>query len=122
MQGLETGFEILALITASVALVLLGRARSTKSVRPAIITLYLCIGIDVAETLSRRFLGIRASAESATIETVTVALSVTALYYAIRFKKTGAADRLGLAITCMVWAVTIFGLELMLGFILSFFQ
>ncbi|MFQ5956992.1 MAG: hypothetical protein ACE5KK_04395 [Candidatus Brocadiales bacterium] len=122
---MEFVFELLALIAASIALGLLIRARSVESLRPAIITLYVCIGLDVAETITRRFLDIKATGESATIETVTIALSATALYYAIRSRKEikeKSANRLGLAIMCMVWAVTIFALELMLGLILSYFQ
>ncbi|MEE9584787.1 MAG: hypothetical protein V3W51_04820 [Candidatus Brocadiales bacterium] len=122
MLGLEISFELLALIAASVGLGLLIKARSAGSIKPAIITLYLCIGLDVAETLTRRFLGVKATAESATIETVTVALTATALYYAIRSRKEGPAGRLGLAIICMVWTVTIFALELFLGLILSYFR
>ncbi len=119
---METVLELLALIAASVALGLLVKARSTRSVRPAVITLYLCIGLDVTETITRRFIGIKATAESATVETVTIALTVTALYYTVRSGRAEAANLLGIAITCMVWAVTIFALELLLGFILGYFQ
>lgn len=122
MQSTEIAFELLALIAASVALTLLIKARRGSPFKPAIVTLYVCIGIDVTETITRRFLGIRATGESAAIETVTVALTATAIYYAARARKERSANRLGLAIMCMVWAVTIFGLELTLGFILSHFQ
>lgn len=122
MQSIEIAFELLALIAASVALGLLIRAKRASSLQPAIITLYVCIGIDVTETITRRFLSIRATGESAAIETVTVALTATALYYTTCARKERSANRLAFAIMCMVWSVTIFGLELMLGFILSYFQ
>lgn len=118
---MEIYFEILSLVTASVALALLLSARAGRSIKPAIVTLYLCIGFNVAETATRRFLRIKATAESATLETVTIALAATALYYAIRSKRVAnrsASGGLGLAIICMVWAVTIFALELLLGSIL----
>jgi hypothetical protein len=118
---MEIAFELLSLATAAVALILLLGGRAGRSLKPAIVTLYLCIGFNVAETITRRFLKIQATAESATIETVTIALAVTALYYALRSKKTANRSNpggLGIAITCMVWAVTIFALELFLGFIL----
>ncbi|MDI6759994.1 MAG: hypothetical protein QMD05_04140 [Candidatus Brocadiaceae bacterium] len=118
---MEIAFELLSLVTASVALVLLLSARGGRSIQPAVVTLYICIGFNVAETLTRRFLRIKATAESATIETVTIALVATALCYAIRAKREKnkpAPGGLGLAIMCMVWAVTMFALELSLGFIL----
>lgn len=127
---MEIAFELLSLVTASVALALLLSARGARSIQPAIVTLYICIGFNVAETLTRRFMRIKATAESATIETVTIALAATALYYAIRTKRErnkstsgqapnrAAQGRLGIAVTCMVWAVTLFALELLLGFIL----
>ncbi|MFN3466643.1 MAG: hypothetical protein ACK4WF_02965 [Candidatus Brocadiales bacterium] len=131
---MEIAFELLSLVTASVALALLLAARdAARSLQPAIVTLYVCIGFNVAETLTRRFMRIKATAESATIETVTIALVATALYYAIRTKRernksapgqapnpprADSGKRLGIAVTCMVWAVTLFALELLLGFIL----
>ncbi len=119
---MEIIFELLSLVTASVALILLVRARSTGSIKPAVITLYICIGLNIAEILARRlYLKVKATAESATIETVTVALAATALGYAISSKKRGnksSSGGLGIAITCMIWAVTLFALELLLGFIL----
>lgn len=115
---MEIAFELLSLVTASVALVLLLSARDARSIQPAVVTLYICIGFNVAEMLTRRFLRIKATAESATIETVTIALVATALCYAIRTKREANRKSVGLAIMCMVWAVTIFALELSLGFIL----
>lgn len=122
MEVLEIALEVLSLITASIALVLLIRARTARSFRPTIILLYLCIGFNAAETITRRFLRIKATAESATIETVTLALIVTALVYTLRARRRGTEGKLSPAIMCMVWAVTIFALELLLGFILSYYK
>jgi EamA domain-containing membrane protein RarD len=115
---MEIAFEAFSLITATIALALLAGTR----LRPAIVTLYICIGFNVVEILVRRtYLKVKATAESATIETVTVALVATALFYALRSRREAnrsTSASLSLARICTVWAVTIFALELLLGFIL----
>ncbi len=116
----ETSIEVALLITAVLALCLLLIARGGRAGVVAIITLYICIGLNLAEILLRRYMRMQSTVESATLETVTIVIVATALYYSVRSRKEGnkASGKLGFAILCMVWAVVIFGLEVLLGFIL----
>ncbi|HHT9120777.1 MAG TPA: hypothetical protein ACFYD3_09605 [Candidatus Hypogeohydataceae bacterium YC41] len=119
---MEIAFEALSLVTGITALVFLLIAKSGKSIQPAIVTLYLCIGFNVAEIVTRRFLKLQITAKSATLDTVTVAMAVTALCYVMRSRKRvnkSAPSGLGFAILCNVWIVTIFALELILRFVLG---
>ncbi|MCF6157722.1 MAG: hypothetical protein E3K32_03925 [wastewater metagenome] len=109
---MESIFELFAFTAACVALVLLLKARPDKSVKPAVIALYVCLGFDLLEILARRYARIGGTVESATVEVFSTILAIMALVYTSRFRKKRDKRLLEYAILCTVLLATIFGLEL----------
>ena len=121
MLGLDLGLEGLLLVVSSIALVFIVKARRTliiSTLNRGIFFLSFVIFLEIVENVVGLYVGFRREADTITLETVTIAITVTALYYAASAKKERARESLGIATICTVWVVMACALEIFLGLIL----
>lgn len=121
MPALDFGLEGLLLVVSSIALVFIVKAKRTLIIRTlnrGIFFLSFVIFLEIVENAAGISMGFRREADTLTLETVTLAITVTALYYAVSSKRERARESLGIATICAVWVVMACALEILLGLIL----
>ena len=121
MLWLDLALEGLLLVVSSIALVFIVKAKRTliiRSLNRGIFFLSFNIFLEIVENVVGISMGFRREADTITLETVTIAITVTALYYAASAKKERARESLGIATICAVWVVMACALEIFLGLIL----
>ena len=94
MLGLDLGLEGLLLVVSSIALVFIVKARRTliiSTLNRGIFFLSFVIFLEIVENVVGLYVGFRREADTITLETVTIAITVTALYYAASAKKERAS-------------------------------
>lgn len=121
MLALDLLMEGTLLLAATLSLIFLSRARKAltlKSVGRARFFLLLFMGLILVENGLGIYFGFRREHDTITLETLTLALAGTAIFYSGKARHERPRENLGVAVVCIVWTVMSNALEVILGFFL----
>ena len=121
MVALDLLLEGVLLAASTLSLIFLSRSRKAltlKSVSRARFFLLLLMALILVENGLGIYFGFRREHDTITLETLTLALTGTAIFYSGKARHERPRENLGVAVVCMVWTVMSNTLEVILGFFL----